>query len=534
MKTLVIFTFIFITLFNANAVVKVASVFSDNMVLQRDNKVPVWGTAAIDEKVTVIFGGQREKTTADEQGRWKVYLSPMKACAEGKELRISGSNSITFKNILVGDVWLMAGQSNMNKSVKTIGNINRELIEKAGNSLIRFLRVPNKIALEPQNSIDAKWEVSDANSILSLTAIGAVFAQEIQPALNIPIGIISVNMGSTSVKCWVPQEMLEKDPFLASYRYWKDAIEKWDSGGYERFLKTEMKAAQKKHKTPPTKETMLKITETRTLPAGAYNAMLHPLFPYACKGVVWRQGEANSSRAVQYRELLPLMIELWRTKFENEKMPFVQISLPSYSRNDKPGQSSVAEMRYIQQKIADELHDCYFIPIVDLNDIGKNNKATIHPHNKYLAGARTAKFVLGNICKTGQPLLIPEYDSFKVENNKVVITLRNTGDGLFTGRLTDLKGEAITTSDELVSNFIIAGKNKKFIPAKAKITGKNSVEVWSDEIGKPVAVRYAWEGLVRDVNLYNSSKLPVSTFRTDNWKLSTEKMFKPKISIVKP
>jgi sialate O-acetylesterase len=236
MKTLVIFTFIFITLFNANAVVKVASVFSDNMVLQRDNKVPVWGTAAIDEKVTVIFGGQREKTTADEQGRWKVYLSPMKACAEGKELRISGSNSITFKNILVGDVWLMAGQSNMNKSVKTIGNINRELIEKAGNSLIRFLRVPNKIALEPQNSIDAKWEVSDTNSILSLTAIGAVFAQEVQPALNIPVGIISVNMGSTSVECWIPQEILEKDPFLASYRYWKDAIENWDSGGYERFL----------------------------------------------------------------------------------------------------------------------------------------------------------------------------------------------------------------------------------------------------------------------------------------------------------
>ena len=415
-----------------------------------------------------------------------------------------------------------------------MGGINKEILKKADNGHVRFLIVPNKIALTPQSSIDAHWEVSDAKTILSLTAIGAVFAQEIQPELNIPVGIISVNMGSTSVECWVPEEMLTKEPFLKSYKYWQDTIENWDNGAYEKFLTQQIKAAQKKGKTPPAKETMIKITETRTLPAGAYNAMLNPLFPFACKGVVWRQGEANSSRAVQYRELLPLMIKHWRTKFENENMPFIQISLPSYSRNDKPGQSDVAEMRYIQQKIAGEVEGCYFIPIVDLNDITKSGKATIHPHNKYLAGCRTAKFVLGNLYGIGEKVQVPEYESSHTEGSKMIITFKNTGKGLFTGRLNDLKGEEIEKTDGLVNNFIIAGKNKKFVPAKARLTDENTVEVWCDGVKKPIAVRYAWEGFVRNVNLYNSSKFPVSTFRTDSWKLSTENNFKPKIGIVKP
>ena len=518
-----------------DAQLKVASVFSDNMVLQRDRKVPVWGTADAGENVTVEFGGETKQATADEHGKWKVYLSPMQADAEGKELKITAAGkTISLEDVLVGDVWLMAGQSNMNKPVSSMGKINKEILENAGNSMIRYYKVPNKIALTPQNNIDAVWEVSDAKSIQSLTAIGAVFAQEIQPELNIPVGIISVNMGSTSVECWVPEEMLIKEPFLQSYKYWQDVIENWDNGTYERFLKIQIKSAQKKQKTPPTKETMIKITETRTLPAGAYNAMLNPLFSFACKGVVWRPGEANSSRAVQYKELLPLMIEHMRTKFENDDMPFIQISLPSYSRNDEPGQSDVAEMRYIQQQIANEVENCYFIPILDLYDIVKNNKATIHPHNKYLAGCRTAKFVLGNIYNLGEHIYIPEYKKSKIAGNKVVITLNNTGKGLFTGKLKDLKGEDIEKTDESVNNFFIAGKNKEFVPAKARITGKNIIEVWSDDIKKPAAVRYAWKSFMKNVNLYNSSKFPVSTFRTDNWQLLTENNYKPKIGIVKP
>ncbi|NPA35371.1 MAG: sialate O-acetylesterase [Chlorobi bacterium] len=513
----------------------VASVFSDNMILQRDRKVPVWGTAGAGEKVTVVFGEQTTETMADNDGYWKAYLTPMRANTEARELKISASGeNVSFKNVMVGDVWLLAGQSNMNRPVSSMGKINKEIIENADNSMVRYLKVPNETALTPQNNINAVWEVSDEKSIKSLTAIGAVFAQKIQPELNIPVGIISVNMGSTSVECWVPEEMLTKEPFLQSYEFWQNTIKNWDNGAYERYLRIQIKSAQKKHKTPPTKETMVKITETRTLPSGAYNAMLNPLFPFACKGVVWRQGEANSSRAVQYKKLLPLMIEHWRKRFENDDMPFVQISLPSYSRNDVPGKSDVAELRYIQQQIADEVRNCYFIPIIDLNDITKSGKATIHPHNKYLAGNRTARFVLGNIYKTGEHIYVPEYEKSAINGNKITISFKNTGEGLFTGILKDLKGEEIEKTNEPVNNFLIAGKNKNFVPAKARITGKNSIEVWCDNVKKPVAVRYAWQGLVTGINLYNSSKFPVSTFRTDNWKLSTENKFTPKIGIVRP
>ncbi len=516
------------------AQISVAPAFSDNMVLQRNKKVPVWGKAAPGEKILVQFNGQTQETVAGKDSTWKVYLQPMEANNEGKKLTVSGNSTVTFNNVVVGDVWIMAGQSNMFRNVKSMGNINKEIVEQAGNSNIRFLKVPPKIALKPQNSVEATWQVLNRKNVLSLTAIGTIIAEKIQPELDIPIGIISVNMGSTSVECWVPKEILEKEPFLETWRYWEDVINGWDHGAYERYLMLQQKQAHRKHKTPPTKETMIKVTETRTFPSGAYNAMLYPLFPYAAKGIVWRQGEANASRAVQYEELLPVMIRHWRKMFEDENMPFIQIGLPAYGKKEeKAGESTVAELRAAQQKIAQKVPACYYIPILDLNDVS-NNKGNIHPHNKYLAGTRTARFILGNIEGVSEKVEIPVLKEYKIKENKVILTFDQVKDGLFTGKLNDLKGEQIVKTNETVHNFIIAGKNKHFVKAEAKITGKNKIEVWSDKIKHPAAVRYAWENLVLNINLYNGSKMPVSSFRTDNWRLSTEGNYKPKISLVRP
>ena len=514
--------------------VKVASVFSNNMVIQRNKKVPVWGETLPGEKITVKFNGQKRSAVSGNDGKWKVYLNPMPANAKGQNLIIEGKDTLTFNNVLIGDVWIMAGQSNMFRNVKSMGKINNEILKHAENPMIRFYKVPPKIAEKPQNFVDAEWKALNSNNVLNITAIGSVFAEKIQQELNVPVGIISVNMGSTSVECWVPKEIVEKEPFVKTWIYWKDLIENWDNGAYKKYLKLQQKRAERKENPLPTKETMINVTETRTLPSGAYNAMLYPLLPFAVKGIVWRQGEANTTRAVQYEKLLPVMIELWRNKFEDNLLPFVQIGLPSYGKpSENIGESIIAELRLSQQNVAKNVKNCYYIPILDLNDV-KKGKGNIHPKNKYLSGCRTARFVLGNIYKIEDAVEIPYLNSYKNNGNKIVLTFSEVKNKLFTGVLMDLKGNDIKQTDEEVNNFIIAGKNKKFVKAHARIINNNKVEVWSEKVPKPVAVRYAWENLVINVNLYNGSNMPVPSFRTDSWHLSTKGNYKPKISLVRP
>ena len=514
---------------------RVASVFSDHMVIQRGKKVPVWGEAAPGETVVVEFNGQKQKTVTGTDGRWRVTLSPMKANRKGQPLTIKGEqHMIVLKDVVIGDIWIMAGQSNMFRDIRSMGPINKEAVEKADNPQIRYFKVPPKVATRPQSHLEAKWGVLDKDHVTTLTAIGVIFAEKIQPVLNVPVGILSVNMGSTSVECWVPMEIMQKPPFLETWRYWEKELDQWDRGGYEKYLELQQKQASRKKKPFPTRENMIRLTETRTFPSGAYNAMLHPLFPFSVKGIVWRQGEANASRAEQYKKLLPVMIRHWRKKFQDDSLPFIQIGLPAYgTHSKKPGESVVAELRAAQQKIARSVPGCYYIPILDLNDVHQQ-KGNIHPRNKYLAGCRTALFVLGNIYRTTQKIEIPLLESYQVKNDKVILTFTGVGDSLFTGRLADLKGDSIAVTREPVNNFIIAGRDRKFVPAHARITGKNRIEVWSDAVKRPASVRYAWDNLVLNINLYNSSKMPASSFRTDSWPLSTEGNHKPRISLVLP
>ncbi len=513
------------------AQLKVASIFSDNMIIQRDKRVAVWGTSDSKEKIKVSFNGVEVKTKSDSEGNWKVYLKPMEACIEGKELIVSTKkNTLKFKNILVGDVWIAGGQSNMNKNVAFIKSISDDVIKKSNNPLIRFINVPNKVSTTPLENIDAEWQISDEKSILKISAIGAVFAQRLQKETNIPIGILAVNMGSTSVECWVSNDMLKIKPFAKSYKYWEDLLESWDDGAYKPYLKK----LQKKKKDL-TKETLVRIDETRTLPSGAYNAMLNPVTPYTVKGVLWRQGEANSSRAAQYQSYFTEMVKLWRTEFKDDNLPFVLIGLPSYGKIEiECGGGGVPEIREAQQLIAKSDKDIYYVSIIDLNDI-KKNRGNIHPRNKYLAGTRTSKLVEKNIYKLSVDFSQSNIKNSKVEGNKIIVEFDNVGSGIFTGKLKDLKGNVVEKEkSEYVNNFCISSSRNNFVPAKARVISKNKIEVWSDNVFNPKYVRYAWKSLNLDVNLYNGSGQVIPAFRTDKFELSTKGKVKPKISLVRP
>lgn len=532
LKKRIFLLLVFINIINLQAQVIVSSMFSDNMVLQQEKKLPIWGTASVGEKITIKFSNQTKKTITDTKGNWKVYLDPLKLNAKEQNLEVSGNTTKVFKNILVGDVWLVSGQSNMKMSVKSMGDINADILELANNPLIRILNVPRKGSTTRLNSFDTNWQIPDKKGIENFSAIGYIFAEKLQTTLNIPIGVINASVGSTSVMCWLPKEVVVKEPFYESYKYWADLENNWMSEGYKPFLKKAQKKYDKtKNGMQPTKENLIHFTHSGTYPAGVYNAMLHPIIPFAVKGVLWRQGEANSTRAVQYKTLLPKMIDFWRTSFEDKNLPFIEIGLPSYGKVGVK-KYNVPELRVAQQEIADEDNNTYNVPLLDLIDL-ENGKATIHPHNKYLAGERSANIALQNIYKKDINAKSPTYESMQVCENKIILNFTHTEKGLFTGKLKDLKGDEIEKTNETLTNFWIAGIDKKFIKAKAIIKNENQIEVFSNSVKHPKAVRYGWSDVLIDVNLYGSNNIPVDTFRTDDWSLTTQDNVKPKINLVR-
>ncbi len=504
------------------------------MVLQRNKEIPIWGTAKINEAITVKFIDQTKKAEADSNGIWRVEFSPLSVNKTANILEIQGEEeTIRFENILIGDVWLVSGQSNMHQKVRSIKKIPGDILNMSNNSLVRIYNIPDKTSSTPLKTIDTKWEISSEKTIEDFSAIGAIFGLKLQSETNVPIGIINSSLGSTSVSCWLPGEVLEKEPFVKTYSYWTDLADNWDTGGYKQFLEKEIKKYKRKgNGEVPTKENLLHITKSRTYPSGAYNAMLYPIFPFAIRGILWRQGEANVPRGEQYQTLLPRMISYWKSKFNDLSLPFIQIGLPSYGKlNDT--RPKVAELRNAQHVIANKNKGIYYVPILDLMD-SPNNKARIHPKNKYLAGTRSTRFVMNYFYNSTPVNIIPTYEKIEIKGFKIIISSKNVGNGFFTGRLADLNGDKIEKTNEFVHNFKIADNSKQFVTAKAKIISKNQIEIWSDNIKKPVAVRYAWENVVLKPNLYNSYNIPVSSFRTDDWKLLSTDYYKPKINLVKP
>ncbi len=492
---------IFLSVFSF-AQIKLPAIISDNMVLQQNATVKLWGWANAGEKISIAASWNAKPVivTTGSDGKWTASIKTIKAGGP-YSIKFSASNTIDVSNVLLGEVWVASGQSNMEFFMRKTGGgytgviDYEEEIKAADYPLIRQIDVPNRVSDEPQEDFTGKWKVCSPQTADTFSAVAYYYARAIFKATGYPVGIVNATWGGTPAESWTRKEILEKDSSLnIILERYKQQCADYPSA-FEKF-KVELdkwKADSSKTKPAAPREPM--GPKHSNSPYKLYNGMIAPLLPYTIKGAIWYQGEGNAGRAAQYRKLFPAMIENWREDFNNKKMPFyfVQIS---------PHRSQNPEIRDAQLYTLRTVPNTGMVVTTDNGD-----SLDIHPRNKKLVGERLAlwplKYDYGkkDIVASG-----PLYKSMKIEGNKIRIQFDNA-----TG-LTAKNGE--------LKEFSIAGDDENFVDAKASIDG-NTIVVWSDAIAKPVAVRFAWKN-VPFPNLYNNADLPASPFRTDKWKVPTE------------
>ncbi|MBC7889769.1 MAG: sialate O-acetylesterase [Ferruginibacter sp.] len=485
------------------AEVRLPAIINDNMVLQQKSTIVLWGWADAGEKITIAVSWDNKPVniTCDDKGNWTTNIKT-KAAGGPYTINFTASNNITIKNVLLGEVWLASGQSNMeffvnkttNNSYTGVINYQQE-IKEADYPAIRMIDIPNKVADEPQTDFTGKWKICSPQTVDTFSAVAYYFAREIYKATGFPIGIINSTWGGTPAESWTKKSVLENDPgfneilerykkqcaeFPAELEKHKLALDKWKADTSKRKGGAPAGPIGPNHNKSPYK---------------LYNGMIAPIVHYTLKGVIWYQGESNVDRAFQYRRLFPAMIADWRSDFKNPQLPFyfVQIS---------PHRSQHAEIRDAQ------LYAYRTVPHTGMAVTTDNGDSLdIHPRNKKLVGERLSLWALKN--EYGKKTIVvsgPLYKSVKMESNKIRIAF-DYADGLIS------KGGSL-------KEFTIAGNDQNFVPAQAIIEG-NTIVVWSDVVANPAAVRFAWRN-VPSPNLFNKAGLPASPFRTDDWKLTTE------------
>jgi sialate O-acetylesterase len=507
----------------AQAEVKPHPLFTDNMVLQQGTACPVWGKADPGEQVSVELsagtGGGGVTATAGQDGKWMVTVMPGKA-GTGYTLTIKGKNTVALKNVAVGEVWVCSGQSNMEWSVNA-SETPEKVKSGAKHPELRLFTVQKRTSPTPLTDQDdlkhfTKWVESSPDTVGSFSAVAYHFGVKLQKELGVPVGLIHTSLGGTPAEAWTSLEALESEPTLKHYAAnvpkaaagieaarkaytpgkarvdYEAALEKW---------KKATEAAKAAGKPEPKKPTLQGPPSLGPgTPSSLYNAMIHPLLPFAVKGAIWYQGESNAGRAYEYRTLMPTLIQDWRKRFGTE-LPFMIVQLAPF----KGGQSGVdyAELRDAQ------LNTTKVLPKVGLaviTDVGNENN--IHPIPKQPVGERLAIAALsiayGKSGVSGGPV----FKDKKAAGDKLILNFDNVGGGL-------------VAKDGELTGFEVAGPDKKFFPAKAVIEG-STVVVSSDKVSNPVDVRYGWVNFAKPtLNMFNKEGLPASPFRTDDLPLTT-------------
>ncbi|HQP98272.1 MAG TPA: sialate O-acetylesterase [bacterium] len=482
--------------------VKLPSVIGNDMVLQQGKPLPIWGWADPGEQVTVQFAKQKKSATTDSDGHWRVDLKAVKAGGP-HTMTISGKNTVTLDNILIGEVWVCSGQSNMQMSVGGSDNAKQE-IAQANYPNIRLFTAERTIADAPQCDVKGSWVECSPATVADFSAAGYFFGRNLQKDLNLPIGLINSSWGGTLAEAWTSDSTLKADPdYSEILKRGTDLIETFKKD----FDKYEMDYADWKEQL---KNTLAEGSPLPDMPAAPrspyrnpnrpsvlYNGMLAPLIPFAVQGAIWYQGESNAARAYQYRTLFSDMIQDWRKNWELEDLSFFFVQLANFDQTYAPA-TSWAELREAQN-MALSLPKTGMAVIIDIG-----NPKDIHPKNKQEVGRRLALAAEG--VTYGQDVVYsgPMYKSMVTEAGKIRVSFDHLGGGLICGDAGDLKG------------FTIAGADKQFVPAQAKIDG-DTVVVWADAVANPVAVRYGWADNPDYCNLYNKAGLPSSPFRTDDW-----------------
>jgi len=461
--------------------------FADNMVLQRDLPAPVGGTAPAGGKVTVSFAGKQKETTAGTDGKWSLKLDPLSASSTPRVMTVSAGSGevVKIENIVVGDVWVCSGQSNMRRNLTEAKDPWKE-IAAANFPNIRLFDVPLKTSEGPSTELTGQWQPCSPETIAQFSAVGYFFGRALQQKLNVPIGLIYSCKGGTRAEGWTPAKALASDPQYAAM------IQKSADG-------------RKTHEADQAENEKNLREREFSAPSRLYNGMIYPLTAFAIKGVIWYQGEANTRQSPRYQALLTKLIDAWRQAWGQGDFPFLIVQLANFE--DKRPNRNWAELREAQYLTAKNVPNSGLAVAVDIGEAG-----AIHPLNKQDVGARLA-LVARKIAYGEKDLVAsgPVYDSSRVEDGRIKINFSSVGGGL-EARGGELKAFTIAGGDAPTPGKALADEN--FVPAQARIEG-NSVVVWSDQVGNPVAVRYAWANNPEGCNLYNKEGLPAVPFRTD-------------------
>jgi hypothetical protein len=491
----------------ACAEVRLPQIFSDHMVLQQDASVPIWGWADPGEKVTVSIAGQTETTTADAAGQWRVKLKKLSG-AEPLTLIVSGKNKIVIQDVLIGEVWLASGQSNMQLSVNGANDAGRERAE-AKFPQIRMFTVGRHPATTPQTDCEGKWVVCSPETVGNFSAVGYFFAREIHQKVQLPVGVIHSSWGGTPIETWTSMPRMEGKPeFKPVFDFWTEkmrvpfdpvqaeaqyaqALVKWTNNAEK--LRAEGKTV------PPRPQKQVEPRLDKNYPANLFNGMIAPIVGYGIRGAIWYQGENNAAAtyASLYAEQLPLLIKDWRERWGQGDFPFGWVQLPNF----QPETNSIAAQNWPL------IRECMLRSLSVKNtgmaitiDVG--DPKNIHPKNKQAVGHRLALWARAKVYRREIPYSGPLPAGHTTKGDTIILSFIHTDKGL-------------VSKDGELKGFMIAGANRQWFPAKARIEG-DQVVVGSDDVKSPVAVRYAWAANP-ECNLFNGEGLPATPFRTDDW-----------------
>ncbi|MGB7345643.1 MAG: sialate O-acetylesterase [Pirellulaceae bacterium] len=490
----------------SKADVRLPGFFGDSMVLQQEKEIPVWGWADAGEQVTVSLGGNDATATTDEAGEWKVRLPAMKASTEPTTLTVKGANAIEIKDVLVGEVWLCSGQSNMEWSVRSCTNAAQE-IAGADFPMIRHIKVDKRPSTTPLNNIESTWEVCSPDTAGNFTACGYFMARHLHKELNVPIGLINSSWGGTRVEPWTPPVGFQKVDALQDI--YQSVLARTPSTEVNRNLASkhvaEVEAWLANAKAALTTNAVVEPSpafpaeltpfKNHQDPSMLYNGMIHALVGFPIRGAIWYQGESNHGEGKLYTEKKKALINGWRELWEQGDFPFYYVQIAPFQY----GNENPAILASFWEAQADVKNVVAKTDMVVINDIATLNN--IHPPNKQDVGYRLALLALKN--DYGREDLVahsPEMESVSVGDNSLTIRFKNTG------------GSLKTRDGKAPSHFEVIGPGSNgYQKATAKIDG-DSVTLTSEAVAKPVAFRFAW-GKLAEPNLTGATGLPVGAFR---------------------
>ncbi|MEI7735126.1 MAG: sialate O-acetylesterase [Ferruginibacter sp.] len=446
------------------AKVSLPAIFGSHMVVQQNTQLKIWGWSDPGEKIVIKCSWDTTTYTTKATGmaKWETAIVTP-AAGKNYTISITGtSNTVLLEDVLIGEVWLASGQSNMEMNINW-GMKYEEEVKAATNNEIRFFYIPKTTSLYPAEDVKAQWVVCTPETMKSFSTAAYFFGSKLHAQLKVPVGLICASWGGTPAEVWTPEEIVENDAILKNAAEKLKPIEWWP-----------------------------------TTPGAAYNAMIAPLTNFPIAGAIWYQGESNTSASSTYQRLFTSMISEWRNKW-NADFPFYFVQIAPYTYGDN---NVCALLREAQTK-STVFKKTGMVVTSDLVD----NISDIHPKLKKEVGERLANYALADhYAQTGIAYKSPAYKSMQVEKNKIRINFSDAEKGLL------IKGKT-------ASEFYIAGADKKFVPAMVKLQG-STVVVWSKEITAPVAVRFGFSNTAMP-NVFSTEGLPVNLFRTDDWNIDT-------------